>query len=164
MDDKTSLTFTERPQPRPGLKGVAPYSLPASSLASTPHSTLRTSLAKPRKERQLCCDTCHRRVPISSVLSTSPSGILSKLGWGRRLKLAPPPLPGGPCALSCVHTREGSSVSSEPIKIPSNILLWLLSSRGKQQLAAAKLNGAPELGLEASMLHLHTTALLRTLA
>lgn len=44
-------------------------------------------------------------------------------------------------------------MSSEPIKIPSNILLWLLSSQGKQQLAAAKLNGAPELGLEASMLH-----------
>lgn len=91
-------------------------------------------------------------------------GFCRSSGGGRRLKLAPPPLPGGPCALSCVHTCEGSSVSSEPIKIPSNILLWLLSSRGKQQLAAAKLNGAPELGLEASMLHLHTTALLQTLA
>lgn len=69
-----------------------------------------------------------------------------------------------------VHVGSGLQASMSALlcplclfQLPSSTLLLLLSRQGTQQLAAAKLNGALELGLDASMLHLETTALRRSL-
>lgn len=73
-----------------------------------------------------------------------------------------PPFPGvhvlaAPCA-----TARALLCPRCLLKLPSSIRPQLLSSRGKQQLAAARLTRALELGLEASMLHSLTTAVLGT--
>lgn len=107
----------------------------------------------------------HRRVLISLVFSALPSEILLKLEGGERgLKLHLPAPPGSPCAFSPVCKCVRALLCHQHLsQLPSSILLWLLSRWDKQKLAAAQVNGALELWLEASMLHLNTIAWLRTL-